>query len=103
MKPFVPGKPHWWQWPTILSLDAPAVALLWQWQLARVAGLSQFHLARQFRDAFGQSPGAYHRQIRLQVAQEFIDEGLTLDAAAERTGYSDGSALGHALRRARMA
>ncbi len=37
MKDFVPGRPHWWQWPTILSLDAPAVALLWQWQLARVA------------------------------------------------------------------
>jgi hypothetical protein len=30
--------PHWWQWPTILSLDAPAVALLWQWELARCAG-----------------------------------------------------------------
>ncbi|HET9160775.1 MAG TPA: AraC family transcriptional regulator, partial [Caulobacteraceae bacterium] len=74
-----------------------------QSQLARIAGLSQFHLARQFRDAFGQSPGAYHRQVRLQCAQGFLDEGLTLDAAAERTGYSDGSALGHALRRARLA
>src|SRR5882762_6223038 len=37
MKDFVPGRPYWWQWPTILSLDAPAVALLWQWQLGRVA------------------------------------------------------------------
>ncbi len=34
---FVPGKPYWWQWPTVLSLDAPAVAVLWQWLLARVA------------------------------------------------------------------
>lgn len=31
------GWPHWWQWPTILSLDAPTVALLWQAVLARVA------------------------------------------------------------------
>jgi hypothetical protein len=23
-------RPRWWQWPTILSLDAPAVALAWQ-------------------------------------------------------------------------
>jgi len=23
-------RPKWWQWPTILSLDAPAVALAWQ-------------------------------------------------------------------------
>lgn len=38
VKSFVPGRPYWWQWPTVLSLDAPAVALLWQWLLARVAG-----------------------------------------------------------------
>jgi len=37
IKEFIPGKPKWWQWPTVLSLDAPAVALLWQWLLARVA------------------------------------------------------------------
>ena len=35
---FVPGRPRWWQWPTILSLDAPAVAVVWQAMLARVAG-----------------------------------------------------------------
>ncbi len=29
------GEPRWWQWPTILSFDAPAVAFLWQWLLAR--------------------------------------------------------------------
>jgi hypothetical protein len=40
VKTFVPGKPYWWQWPTVLSLDAPAVALLWQWLLARVARVS---------------------------------------------------------------
>jgi hypothetical protein len=39
MKPFIPGRPHWWQWPTVLSLDAPVVALLWQWLLGRVAGV----------------------------------------------------------------
>jgi len=37
VNPSVPGRPHWWQWPTILSLDAPAVALAWQWLLARTA------------------------------------------------------------------
>jgi 4-hydroxybenzoate polyprenyltransferase len=30
------GRPRWWQWPTVLSLDAPAVAVLWQWLLARL-------------------------------------------------------------------
>jgi hypothetical protein len=31
--------PRWWQWPTILSLDAPAVCVMWQAALARVAGV----------------------------------------------------------------
>ena len=37
MKSFRSGKPYWWQWPTVLSLDAPLVAVLWQWLLARPA------------------------------------------------------------------
>lgn len=31
-------RPHWWQWPTILSLDAPAVVVAWQAMLFEVAG-----------------------------------------------------------------
>jgi hypothetical protein len=34
------ASPRWWQWPTVLSLDAPAVALLWQAQLAVAAGVA---------------------------------------------------------------
>lgn len=34
MQSAVSEKPPWWLWPTILSLDAPAVALLWQALLA---------------------------------------------------------------------
>lgn len=37
---YVPGRPHWWQWLTVLSLDAPLVAITWQLALARVAGTS---------------------------------------------------------------
>lgn len=37
LKTFVSGRPYLWQWPTVLSLDAPAVALSWQWLLARPA------------------------------------------------------------------
>jgi hypothetical protein len=29
------SKPHWWQWFTILSLDATSVAVVWQWWFAR--------------------------------------------------------------------
>lgn len=34
---FVPGRPHWWQWCTVLALDAPLVVLAWQALLAREA------------------------------------------------------------------
>jgi hypothetical protein len=34
------GPRRWWQWPTVLSLDAPAVALAWQWEMARAAGVT---------------------------------------------------------------
>lgn len=39
------ARPFWWQWPTVLSLDAPAVALVWQWEFARVtrSGLRPEH------------------------------------------------------------
>jgi hypothetical protein len=37
VQPAVSRSPRWWQWPTILSLDAPAVALLWQAMMARSA------------------------------------------------------------------
>ncbi|GAA5115510.1 hypothetical protein JIN84_20325 [Luteolibacter yonseiensis] len=37
---FKPGRPLWWQWLTVLSFDAPLVALVWQALFARVAGVS---------------------------------------------------------------
>jgi hypothetical protein len=38
-QPFTPGRPHWWQWLTVLSLDAPLVAVLWQGLFARMLGV----------------------------------------------------------------
>jgi hypothetical protein len=32
-------RPRWWQWFIILSIDAPAVALVWQAMFARIAGV----------------------------------------------------------------
>lgn len=33
-------RPRWWQWPTVLSFDAPVVSVLWQVLLARVGGMT---------------------------------------------------------------
>jgi hypothetical protein len=39
MQPSVASRARWWLWPTILSLDAPAVAVLWQGVIARSASV----------------------------------------------------------------
>ncbi|MDQ8754930.1 AraC family transcriptional regulator [Sphingosinicella sp. LHD-64] len=77
--------------------DGRAVSLV---ELASVAGLSQFHLARSFKRAFGQAPIAYHRTLRLERAARLLAWGnCPLAEVAERTGYSDEVALSHAFRR----
>lgn len=69
-------------------------------ELAAVANLSQFHLARYFRLAFGKPPIAYHRSLRLARAAEFLAHGEgTIAEAAEIAGYSDSVSLCHAFRR----
>ena len=70
-------------------------------ELARVAGISRFQLLRNFRDAFGAPPAAYHRSIRLRLAKEEIDRRLlTCGDAAHRYGFADCSSFSHAYRRA---
>lgn len=68
-------------------------------ELASVALLSPFHLARWFKRAFGQAPIAYHRALRLARAAERLAASSSLAAAAEAAGYSDEAALCHAFRR----
>lgn len=68
-------------------------------EMAAVAGLSQFHLARYFKAAFGRAPISYHRDLRLARAAELLREGHSIASAAEATGYSDQVALSHAFRR----
>jgi AraC family transcriptional regulator len=67
--------------------------------LAVVVGLSEFHLARFFKMAFGQSPIRYHRGLRLDRATRLIERDHPLADAAELTGYSDAASLSHAFRR----
>lgn len=68
-------------------------------EMASIAGLSQFHLARYFKAAFGQAPISYHRDLRLSRAADLLRDGHSVAAAAEAIGYSDQVALSHAFRR----
>jgi AraC-like DNA-binding protein len=69
-------------------------------EMALAAGLSQFHLARYFKSAFGRSPISYHRGLRLARAAELLAQGgRSVAEVAEATGYSDQVALSHAFRR----
>jgi AraC family transcriptional regulator len=69
-------------------------------ELGSVAGLSQFHLARYFKLAFGEAPIAYHRRLRLDRAAAMLAAGAgSVAEAAEAAGYSDSTALSHAFRK----
>jgi AraC-like DNA-binding protein len=69
-------------------------------ELASVAGLSQFHLARYFKLAYGDAPIGYHRRLRLARAAELLTGGAgSVAEAAEAAGYSDATALSHAFRK----
>lgn len=71
----ISSAPSWWQWPTILSLDAPAVALLWQWQIARAGGV---HLGFAPRFVLGAS-------VWLAYAGDRWFEGWRLAPGSVRT------------------
>lgn len=72
---FVPGQPHWWQWLTIMSLDAPIVAMLWQETWARTAGV---HLSWPHATVLGMS-------VWLAYAADRWIEGWRLEPDQIRT------------------
>ncbi len=69
-------------------------------ELASEAAISQFQLLRSFRDCFGETPAAYHRRLRLNLARELVKkEGLDYASVADRFGFSSGASLSHSHRR----
>jgi hypothetical protein len=67
--------PRWWQWPTILSLDAPLIVVLWQWVLADAA---RVRLGWPQRAVLGAS-------VWLAYAADRWIEGWRLEPARIRT------------------
>ncbi|CAG4917906.1 HTH-type transcriptional activator RhaR [Paraburkholderia saeva] len=69
--------------------------------LADVACLSEFHLARMFRTSFGLPPAAWIAQQRLDRARELLrTTALPLDQVALQSGYANSSHLSHRFRAA---
>ena len=62
-------------------------------ELGRACGISPFHLARTFRDAYGVAPGAYHSELRVALAASLLREGRSCSSVAEHLGYSEPSSF----------
>jgi AraC family transcriptional regulator len=61
-------------------------------ELAREAGVSRFHFARQFRLSTGESPMGYLRRVRIECSKTILQSRETTVAeVAARLGFSDQS------------
>lgn len=58
-------------------------------QLAAVAGLSPYHLARRFRDELGMPPSTYRRALRIQAAKRLLRTGVPPALTAAQCGFYD--------------
>ena len=68
--------------------------------LSRVAYLSKFHLARLFKEAYGQSPAEYQTALRMQQAESLLRlNHLSTSEVAQTVGYSTVQAFGRAFKR----
>src|SRR5207249_3738826 len=58
-------------------------------ELEKIAGLSRWELARQFRRAFGVSPYRFHLMRRLERGRQQLGAGSAPADTAIETGFSD--------------
>ena len=65
--------------------------------IAEKSFISYDGFIRRFSRALGVTPYTYLKQLRIRTATALRDDGATLEEAAEKCGYSDSSALAHAI------
>jgi AraC-like DNA-binding protein len=68
-------------------------------ELAEVAGLSTYHLARMFASTFGLPPHKYLEGLRIRRAQELIASGRSFAEVALAAGFSSQSHLNRSFKR----
>jgi len=61
--------------------------------LAKVAGLSPYHLARVFKAQVGLAPHQYLIQVRIQRAKGLLASGMSISDVAYAVGFADQSHL----------
>ena len=66
-------------------------------EIAEESFMSYYGFIRRFKNALGMTPYTYLKQLRLRTATALRDDGATLEEIAEKCGYSDSSALLHAI------
>ncbi len=67
--------------------------------LARVAGLSRYHLLRVFKKATGLPPHAWQTQLRLDRARRLLLAGRPIADVALETGFTDQSHFTNAFKK----
>jgi len=82
-------------------IDAHLTQTLTLGELADVACLSEYHLARMFRTSFGLPPHAWIAQQRIERARMLLrTTGMPLAQVAARCGYANPSHFSHRFREA---
>jgi AraC-like DNA-binding protein len=61
--------------------------------LARMSGLTEWHLIRAFHREFGLPPHAYHLRMRLAAASDLLAAGVSVSTTAYECGFADQSHL----------
>jgi AraC-like DNA-binding protein len=69
-------------------------------ELAEIAGLSPFHVARLFSRTVGMPPHAWRNQLRLNRAQGLLRQGRSVTETASATGFADQSHFARHFKRA---
>lgn len=69
--------------------------------LSARACMSSYHFLRRFAEAYGMTPAAYARTLRLARAERALARGASRAEAARQAGYSSYDALARVMRRAR--
>jgi transcriptional regulator GlxA family with amidase domain len=64
-------------------------------ELALAAGMSKYHLAREFKSAYGLSPHAYLLNLRINRAKAMLRSGTSPVETALACGFCDQSHLNH--------